>query len=660
MKDAIAKFKRYLIRRYPDRSTTKHYMSDLAIFSQFVGDKSPQDITPKRIDDFVQAQSQQGLKAATINRRLSAISSLFEFLISEAEDDSWHNPVYWKRHSIRPGRHLPRDISDDLADRLLTVIDNDRDKAIFSLMLAAGLRVGEVIALQLSDLHPTEVTTPLTRLRVRGKGQKERVVWLTWQVMQQVQAWLQVRPQTDNAYLFLNQHGRPLSVAGVQFRLKQYCQQAKVDLTCHQLRHTFARRLVEHDMPIESLAKLLGHTNLQTTQLYIDGADPTVRADFLQAMQNVAQMTQGPGSSVGQPALAQAPTSFTSPQLEERPDPLTLLDNLAHLAADLPEWLQIELRDHTLRRMSRWPAHRLKTHTHYHFSTLCRMGRWLVTERNWHTLNQLQRVDLVAYVNSRQEAEIQPRSIAADLTVFRMFWNDLLLQERVTNVAILQVKAPPAGDHLPRYLTLTEFQRLEQVVHTETQTGKPKDQFNRAWFYLLAQAGLRMCELLNLRLSDIDLRAKRLRIRSGKGDRERVLPMTQQLVTVLQEYLVVREPATTDHLLIYKGAALAAPLVPDRLQRFGVKAQIEPMTPHRLRHTLATFLINQGMPITSLQKFLGHQDINKTLIYARVYDETVRAQFATAMAQVEHIAVPTWPVQITELAESVTISTDRT
>ncbi|MCK6623801.1 MAG: tyrosine-type recombinase/integrase [Anaerolineae bacterium] len=653
MKDAIERFKHFLTRRYPDRSTTKHYMSDLAIFSQFVGGKTPKDITPKLIDAFVQAQSQQGLKAATINRRLSAISSLFEFLISEAEDDGWHNPVFWKRHSIRSGRHLPRDVSDDLADQLLAVITDTRDRAMFGLMLGAGLRVGEVVALQLSDLHPTEATTGLTRLRVRGKGQKERVVWLTWQVMQQLHSWLQVRPQTNNPFLFLNQHGRPLSVAGVQFRLKEYCQQAHVHLTCHQLRHTFARRLAEHNMPIDSLAKLLGHANLQTTQLYIDGADPTVRSHFLQAMQQVAQMTQGSILNPGQPTLVQPPPSFTVQPGEERPDLNSLLDNVAHLAADLPTWLQTELRDHTLRRMSRWPTHRLKAQTHYHFSTLCRIGRWLVTERHWQTLDQLQRVDLVAYVNSRQEADLQPGSIAAELIVFRMFWNDLLLQEHVTNTAILQVKPPPPGDHLPRYLTLTEFQRLEQVVQTETQAGRPKDRLNQAWFYLLAHAGLRLSELLNLRLSDIDLRAKRLRIRSGKGDRDRVLPMTQQLATVLQDYLTIREPAATDHLLIYKGAALTGQLVPDRLERFGAKAHIDPMTPHRLRHTLATFLINQGMPITSLQKFLGHQDINKTLIYARVYDQTVRTQFAAAMAQVEQIAVPAWPAQITELAEAL-------
>ena len=73
------------------------------------------------------------------------------------------------------------------------------------------------------------------------------------------------------------------------------------------------------------------------------------------------------------------------------------------------------------------------------------------------------------------------------------------------------------------------------------------------------------------------------------------------------------------------------------------------MTPHRLRHTLATMLINQGMPIVSLQKFLGHQDINKTMIYARVHDNTVKEQFSKAMNQMEGIPIANWPKQVVEL-----------
>ena len=91
MKDAINRFKQYVEQRYPDRSTSKHYMSDLAIFHQNVGNVHPKTITAGMISDFVEAQSNQGLKGSTINRRLSALSSFFEFLIFESEDDDWSN-----------------------------------------------------------------------------------------------------------------------------------------------------------------------------------------------------------------------------------------------------------------------------------------------------------------------------------------------------------------------------------------------------------------------------------------------------------------------------------------------------------------------------------------------------------------------------------------
>jgi integrase len=236
------------------------------------------------------------------------------------------------------------------------------------------------------------------------------------------------------------------------------------------------------------LAKLLGHTDLQTTQRYIDGADPTVRTDFLEAMQQVAQLS---ASSLKQTSDRPTAASFVASQPDQRPDPVALVDALSHLATDLPDWLAQEIRAHTLRRIPRWQPHRAKNQSHILFSSLCRIGRWLVTERNWQQLDQLRRVDLVVYVNARQQAGFKASGIASQLTIFRTFWRDLLEQEKVTNGAVLQVKAPPAGDHLPRYLTPTQFQRLEQVILTETQADRAKDRFNLTWFYLFAHAGLR-------------------------------------------------------------------------------------------------------------------------------------------------------------------------
>jgi site-specific recombinase XerD len=644
MDQAIAKFKDYLERRYPDRSTAKHYISDLLIFRQFAGPVKPQEITVKMVDEFVQAQSQQGLKPATLNRRLASLASFVDFLIDEAEADDWQNPVRWKRHSIKPGRHLPRDVSDETVRRLFAVITDRRDRAIFSLMVSAGLRVGEVVRLQLDDL-PSVETTILSRLRVNGKGDKDRIAWLTQAALEPVQAWLAQRPSSRCPQMFLNQHGRPLSVAGVEYRLKQYCQQAQVQLTCHQLRHTFARRLAEQGMPIESLAKLLGHQSIQTTQLYIDGADPTVRQDFLTALEQASLVRPVEPTLTPPHGLPSA-----GPARPEHVDPVELVDQLSHLTADLPAWLHSALRGYLISRINRWQPHQARLHAQNRLASLARTCRWLVQQRHWSSLDQLQRADLSAYVQACQARGLKPQSIATELKVFGGFWRYLIDQEQVTNGAVLRVKAPPPNrDPLPRYLSPLEFQRLEQQVLTDTGADRPQDRFNRAWFYLLAHAGLRRGELLNLRLADCDLAGRRLRVQAGKGDRDRVLPMTDRLVMVLANYLAVREPATTDHLLINRGAPVGRFLLTGRLKQWGQQADITDLYPHRLRHTLATLLVNQGMPIISLQKFLGHQDINKTLIYARVYDETVRRQFATAMAHIEGIPVADWPGQLEQL-----------
>ena len=495
MQAQLIEFKAFLDRRYPERSTTKHYMSDLAIFSEFIGEQPLETINVQTIDKFVQAQSEKQLKAATINRRLSAISSFFDFILCEEENEGRQNPVYWNRHSVRQGRHLPRDVSDDKIAQLFSILDDTRDQAMFSLMLKAGLRVGEVVNLTL-DAIQAQTTGALSSLRVCGKGDKERMVWLTHETMHQLQQWIDERPTCENKFLFLNQHKRQLSVAGVQYRLKQYCETAGVQFTCHQLRHTFARRLTEQGMPIDSLAKLMGHTGIQTTQGYIDGANPVVRQDFMAAMSSSPPSSSAPPTATL--ASAPAPLPFVMPSPPDMPpSPQAVMLDIQHLAYDLPQWLQTAIQHHILRLMPRWSAHRAKSNAHNYFCRLACIGRWLVTHRNWQQLDRLQRHDLEAYVAARLEDGLKPITISGHLVHFRMFWRDLLDQERVSNGALLRVKPPKRGVRLPRYLTETEFHRLEQVIRHETAAEQPHDIFNRTWFYLLAHTGIRRSELRN-------------------------------------------------------------------------------------------------------------------------------------------------------------------
>lgn len=633
MKADVERYINHIERRYPKRSTKKHYASDLNIFVRFVGNKSPREVTVQDIDAFTANQNQRQLQPATINRRLVAISGFFQFLILETDEDGWRNPVRWRRHGIRPGHHLPRDVNEDTVEALWEKIDDPRDQAMFALMLKAGLRVGEVVALN-NDASAGPGKDRLAQLRVHGKGDKERMVWLTPQTWLYLHYWIQIRPASESQALFLNQHGRRLSVSGVQYRLKAYCRRAKVQVTCHQLRHTFARRLAEQNMPIDSLAKLMGHNDLQTTQRYIDGVNLAVKDDFLATMEKLDEVTrQGEVSGSKQTLPPFAPVKAEKP-----PDPQAVMEKVAHYSATLPDWLRQRLDQYTQRRIAGWAPHRAETRARQDHSVLSRTCRWLVEERGWQQLDALKRVDLLAYVHYREAVGMQPNSIKTELTLFRGFWRQLLEQELVSNGAVLLVKVHARYEHLPRYLKGEEFQRLEETLLKTTNEKSKRHLFDRAWFYLLAHGGLRRSEMLNLRTGDCDFRYDRLRIRSGKGNRDRVIPMTERLKQVLLDYLVVRESATTDHLLLYRGKPIPAHSAYMRVKRLGRLAGIPDVTPHRLRHTLATMLINEGMPIESLQKFLGHQDINVTLVYAKVHNETVRQQFNVAMKQIEALA----------------------
>lgn len=102
-----------------------------------------------------------------------------------------------------------------------------------------------------------------------------------------------MRPEVKSNAVFLNRFGNRLTVTGIQDRLAGYCKEAGLWLTCHQLRHTFGRHLTEARMPVTSIQRLLGHSRLATTQIYLHLADKSVQADFEAAMQTVCRQLEG-------------------------------------------------------------------------------------------------------------------------------------------------------------------------------------------------------------------------------------------------------------------------------------------------------------------------------------------------------------------------------
>jgi len=155
--------------------------------------------------------------------------------------------------------------------------------------------VGEVRNLSLGDLYLQPTPGSLPRLWLRGKNGSQRVAYLSSQALAALQKWLAVRPDVQDSALFLNRFGHRLTVTGIQGRLAHYCHQADVWITCHQLRHTFARHLVEAGMPVTSIQRLLGHVRLRTTELYLHISDRQVQADYEAAMAQVSQRLAAEG-----------------------------------------------------------------------------------------------------------------------------------------------------------------------------------------------------------------------------------------------------------------------------------------------------------------------------------------------------------------------------
>jgi integrase/recombinase XerC len=283
----IERFGKWLRCQSPQATTHIYYSSDVKLFFAWAG-KPPVSITLHDVDAYVARCRDLGHAGATVNRRLAALRRFYHFLSLES-DDAPPDPVVSRRHFVRRGRRLPRDARDGDVDKLLAVITAPRDRAMVLIMLRSGLRVGEVQRLARNDLCLEPLPGGLPYVRVHGKGDAWRTVYLSPQVVAALKDWLAVRPAVEDPALFLSRFGTRLSVDGIQERLAHYSRQAGVWITCHQLRHTFGRHSVEAGMPVTSIQRLLGHHRLRTTQTYLYLSNRQMQAEYDAAMARVSR-----------------------------------------------------------------------------------------------------------------------------------------------------------------------------------------------------------------------------------------------------------------------------------------------------------------------------------------------------------------------------------
>jgi integrase/recombinase XerC len=261
-------------------NTISAYAHDIRTFIDFMEDihedrenLSLSDITYLEIRAYLADLQRRGYSKRTIARRLAAVRALFSYLCKKGIVS--HNPVKGIR-TPKEGRRIPSFLREDEVVSLLECPSGDtplkfRDRAILETLYATGLRVGELVGLNLDSV---DLTTGF--VRAYGKGSKERIVPIGAKAEEALVKYLERgRPGLaargrESCALFLNCNGTRLSRRAVQIMVNKYIEKASIDkkISPHALRHSFATHLLDHGADLRAVQELLGHASVSTTQIY--------------------------------------------------------------------------------------------------------------------------------------------------------------------------------------------------------------------------------------------------------------------------------------------------------------------------------------------------------------------------------------------------------
>lgn len=262
-------------------------------------------------------------------------------------------------------------------------------------------------------------------------------------------------------------------------------------------------------------------------------------------------------------------------------------------------------------------------------SDLVRFAGWLAQRGT--QLAAAERHQLLAYLADTVQAGARPRTTARQLSALRRFYRYLLREGALTSDPTSDIESPRLGRPLPKSLGEAEVERLLEAPTTATPAGMR----DRAMLETLYATGLRVSELVGLRLMQINLDQGLVKV-MGKGSRERLVPLGEEAVLWLQRFLggarrTLLGKHETDALFpTNRGAVMTRQAFWYNIRRYAARAGIDrPISPHTLRHAFATHLVNHGADLRTVQMLLGHADLSTTQIYTHVARERLRQLHAS-------------------------------
>jgi integrase/recombinase XerD len=243
------------------------------------------------------------------------------------------------------------------------------------------------------------------------------------------------------------------------------------------------------------------------------------------------------------------------------------------------------------------------------------------------SLEDVRRDDLVDFLSSLYHQKLESRTVARHLVTLRNFFRFAQVKEMITEDPSLNLESPKIRRSLPGYLRLQEVEKILAQPDEKTPIGLR----DRTMLEVLYSSGLRVSELIGLRVMDLDRSAGCLRC-IGKGDKERIVPIGKKATALVERYLRDARPkllgtGTNSPALFLnrRGGSFSRVGVWKILSAYGRQAGLRvALTPHMLRHSFATHLLERGADLRSVQLMLGHSDISTTQIYTHVVEERLK------------------------------------
>jgi integrase/recombinase XerD len=254
---------------------------------------------------------------------------------------------------------------------------------------------------------------------------------------------------------------------------------------------------------------------------------------------------------------------------------------------------------------------------------LARLHTW--ANANGKQITELTRGDLRKWIASLSREGLAPTSIARAVSATRGFFKFLMLDGHIKSHPAEDLDTPQGSSYLPKFLTENEINRLFTAPDVSTEQGIR----DRASLEIMYASGLRVSELVALKHDDVDLLAG-LVVCHGKGNKQRRVPLGKSAIHWLQQYAAVKAgygKPSSPNVFLDRGKPFTRQLAWSIIKRHAEKAGIKNVSPHTLRHSFATHLIQHGADSRSVQALLGHSDISTTQIYTHITDLHLRSAY---------------------------------